>query len=159
MQLCTGAESADVEMLKSIKKGATVEDNTNFVRMCVAAGIKPKVFTQVGLPGETPESIEVLKNWLVQMAEEGLKDADVSITTPFEGTPLFDHPEQFAIHYDKDKLDYSTEAILWKGIPGQYKSHVWHDRLTPEQVVEGRQYVEDAFRKAAGLAPLVTDGG
>ena len=62
-------------------------------------------------------------------------------------------------HFDKDKLNYSEEAILWKGIPGQYKSHVWHDRLTPDDVIRGRQYVEDSFRKAAGLVPLVTDGG
>lgn len=155
-QLCTGAETANPAMLKAIRKGATLENNTDFVRLCVKYGIKPKVFTQVGLPGETPATVQELRNWLVQMASEGLADADVSITTPYEGTPLYDKPEDFNIHYDREELDYSEKMILYKGVPGQYKSYVWHDSLTREDIVEARQWVEDEFRSAAGLAPLQT---
>jgi anaerobic magnesium-protoporphyrin IX monomethyl ester cyclase len=155
VQICTGAEAADPEILKLIRKGATVEDNTNFVKFSVKHGIRPKVFTQVGLPGETPETIEALRTWLVSMAELGLDDADCSITTPYEGTPIFEAPEKHQIHYDKDLLDYSKDVVLYKGVPGEYKSHVWHDRLTPDDLVAARQMVEDDFRKAAGLKPLL----
>lgn len=155
VQMCTGAESADPKILKDIRKGATVEDNTAFVRLCVKYGIKPKVFTQVGLPGETPETIETLRAWLVQMASEGLDDADVSITTPYEGTPIFESPEKHNIKYNKEELDYSKDVVLYKGVPGEYKSFVWHDRLSQNDLVAARQHVEDAFRKAAGLKPLL----
>lgn len=154
-QLCTGAEAADPQILKDIRKGATLEDNTEFVRLCVKYGIKPKVFTQVGLPGETPETVQALRDWLVRMAGEGLTDADVSITTPYEGTPIFENPGGHKIHFDKGELDYSKDVVLYKGVPGEYRSWVWHDRLSQDDVVAARQWVEDEFRSAAGLAPIV----
>jgi anaerobic magnesium-protoporphyrin IX monomethyl ester cyclase len=155
VQLCTGAEAADAQILKDIRKGATVEHNSAFVRLCVKYGIRPKVFTQVGLPGETPQTIETLRSWLIQMAEEGLDDADVSITTPYEGTPIFERPEEHKIQYDKAALDFSTEVVLYKGVPGEYKSFVSHPNLSAQELVAARQYIEDEFRRAAGLAPLL----
>jgi radical SAM superfamily enzyme YgiQ (UPF0313 family) len=155
VQMCTGAEAADAKILRDIRKGATLEDNTAFVRLCVKHKIRPKVFTQVGLPGESPESIEALRNWLVLMAQEGLDDADVSITTPYEGTPIFESPEKHNIQFDKASLDFSKDVVLYKGTPGEYRSWVSHDRLTPEAIVTARQWVEDEFRRAAGLKPLL----
>jgi radical SAM superfamily enzyme YgiQ (UPF0313 family) len=155
VELCTGAEAADPKILRDIKKGASVEDNSRFVRLCVKYGIRPKVFTQVGLPGETPETIEALRAWLIAMAAEGLSDADVSITTPYEGTPIFDEPEKHNIGFDKEGLDFSKDVVLYKGVPGEYKAHVWHPGLTPEDLVRARQSIEDDFRKAAGLRPLL----
>jgi radical SAM superfamily enzyme YgiQ (UPF0313 family) len=150
--LCTGAETANPEMLKEIRKGATLENNSEFVRLCVQNRIKPKVFTQVGLPGETPDTIHALRDWLVSMASEGLADADVTITTPYEGTPLYDHPEQFDVKWEKP--DYSSEVVLYKTKPGNYVSHVWNDRLSKADLVQARAWVEDEFRSAAGLKPL-----
>lgn len=155
VQMCTGAESADPKILKDIKKGATLEDNTKFVELCVKFGIKPKVFTQVGLPGETHETIQKLRNWLVSMAQIGLSDADVSITTPYEGTPIFETPEKHDIFFNKGELDYSKDIVLYKGVPGEYKSFVWHKNLTSNDLVNARQWVEDEFRSAAGLKPLI----
>lgn len=155
VQLCTGAESADPKILKDIKKGATLEDNTLFVKLCVKHGIKPKVFTQVGLPGETHETIQRLRDWLVSMAQSGLSDADVSITTPYEGTPIYESPEKHDILFNKDELDYSKDVVLYKGVPGEYKSFVWHKNLTQDDLVKARQWVEDEFRKAANLKPLI----
>jgi p-methyltransferase len=155
VQLCTGAESANVKILKDIKKGATKDDNTAFVRLCVKNGIKPKVFTQVGLPGENRETIKELRDWLVAMANEGLNDADVSITTPYEGTPIYEEPEKHNIKFDKAKLDYANDVVLYKGVPGEYKSYVWNDDLSKDDIVNARQWVEDEFRSAAGLLPLL----
>ena len=155
VQLCTGAESADENILKKINKKTSVDDNTNFVKYCVKNSIKPKVFTQVGLPGETNESIKKLRNWLVSMVDEGLSDADVSITTPFEGTPIYENPDEYEIHFNKSSLDYSREAIGYKTSPNEYKSHVWHDSLSQSDIVSARQWIEDEFRSAAGLGRLV----
>lgn len=154
VQLCTGAESADPGILKAIKKGATLADNTAFVELCVRHRIAPKVFTQVGLPGETPKTIQALRDWLVAMVGRGLRDADVSITTPYEGTPIYDHPEQHAITFDKAQLDFSSKVVNYKGIPGEYSSFVSHPDLTPDDLVAARQWVEDEFRAAAGLPKL-----
>ncbi len=155
VQMCTGGESANAEILKAIKKGATLEDNRNFVRWCVKYGIHPKVFFQVGLPGETPETIEELRREIKHLVSLGLSDFDVSITTPYEGTPIYEHPEKHNIEFDKSKLDFSNDVVLYKGIPGEYKSYVSHARLSAEDLVTARQLIEDEGRKAAGLAPLI----
>ena len=155
VSICTGAESADPKILKDIRKGATLEDNTNFVKYAVKYGIAPKVFTQVGLPGETPETIEALRKWLIEMAGEGLADADCSVQTPYLGTPLWETPEKFDITFDKEELDYSKKVILYKSTPGEYTSFVSHKNLTREDLVAARQMVENDFRKAAGLKPLL----
>lgn len=151
--LCTGAESADPGILRTIRKGATLEDNTAFVRYCVANGIRPKVFTQVGLPGEDHDTISSLRNWLVAMAGEGLADADVTITTPYEGTPLYERPGDYP-DLKWEKPDYSKETVLYKTRPGEYVSHVATSALSRKDLVDGRDWVEREFRKAAGLAPL-----
>jgi radical SAM superfamily enzyme YgiQ (UPF0313 family) len=155
VQLCTGAESANDGILKTIGKGASKEDNTNFVKYCIKNGIKPKVFCQVGLPGETPDTIQELRDWLVEMAQVGLVDADVSITTPYEGAPIYETPEKYNIKFDKNELDYSSKLILYKGTPGEYKSYVHHDNITADELVLARQWVEDEFRSAANLKPLL----
>jgi radical SAM superfamily enzyme YgiQ (UPF0313 family) len=154
VQICTGAESADNNILKTVRKGVTVEDNSRFVRLAVKHGMKPKVFTQVGLPGETPETIEALRKWLINMASEGLVDADVTITTPYEGSPIFDHPGEYDVFFDACEITATVDAVLYKGIPGEYKSYVWHHQLSPDDIVAARQYIEDSFRQAAGLQVL-----
>jgi len=150
--LCTGAESANAKILKDVRKGATREDNTNFVEYCVRYGIEPKVFTQVGLPGETQDTVVELRNWLVdELAPRGLKDFDVTITTPTEGTPIYDAPEKFGITFDKEKVRLG----LYKTVPGEYVSHVSYPHISAGELVRARQWVEDEGRKAMGLAPLV----
>ncbi|MDP3766398.1 MAG: radical SAM protein, partial [Dehalococcoidia bacterium] len=157
--LCTGAESAHPEVLRLVGKGATVEDNTAFVRLCVRHGIKPKVFTMVGLPGESPESVEALARWLEQMAADGLSDADTTICTPTSGTPLFEQADKWLasglISFDKAELQSNDEAVNYKGIPGQYKSYVSTPTLSREEIVRSRDLVERRFRKAARLPALV----
>ena len=152
VELCTGAESANAKILKDIKKGATRENNTDFVRYCSKYGIRSKVFTQVGLPGETPDSVEELRNWIVnELAPLGLNDFDTSITNPYEGTPIYEEPEKHAITFDREKVRLG----LYKGVPGSYISNVSHPRLSADQLVVARQWVEDEGRKALGLKPLL----
>ena len=160
--LCTGAESAHPAVLKLVGKGATVEDNTAFVRLCVKHGIKPKVFTMVGLPAESPESVEALATWLEAMAADGLSDADTTICTPTSGTPLFEESEKWLktglISFDKAELVSNNESVNYKGAVGQYKSFVSTPTLSRAALVRARAMVERRFRKAAGLAPLGVSG-
>lgn len=152
VQLCTGAESANEKILRDIKKGATRQNNTDFVRLCTANGIQAKVFTQVGLPGETPESIQELRDWIVNdLAPLGLHEFDTSITNPYEGTPIYEEPEKHAITFDRERVRLG----LYKGTPGEYVANVSHPRVSAAELVVARQWVEDEGRRALGLKPLL----
>ena len=162
--LCTGAESAHPDVLRLVGKGATVADNTDFIRLCCEVGIKAKVCTQIGLPGETAETAETNRRWIMEMAERyGLSDFDVTITTPTSGTPLYENPEKFKdlISFNKAELESNTKACNYKGTPGQYHSYVetrgvhGEKGLTRAEIVAWRQYIEDSGRRAASLPALV----
>src|SRR5437016_12693063 len=52
-----GFESGDPQILKNIKKGATVEMAREFMKNCKKVGIKVHGDFIIGLPGETKETI------------------------------------------------------------------------------------------------------
>src|SRR5258708_6724052 len=53
-----GFESGEPQILKNIKKGATVEMGRAFMKNCRKVGIKVHGDFIIGLPGETKESIQ-----------------------------------------------------------------------------------------------------
>lgn len=154
VQLCTGAESADPAVKKAILKKSTVEDDSRFVRLCLENGIAPKVFTMVGLQGETRESAGRLKAWLLEMVGLGLRDFDVTVYTPYPGTRPFADPSQFGFRLRRP-LEYTRETIIYKGKPGEYRSLVdiydpatGKTLLTAEEIVALRDEVERDVRAA-----------
>ncbi|MDY6830908.1 MAG: radical SAM protein, partial [Thermodesulfobacteriota bacterium] len=52
-----GVETANPEILKTIKKGITLEQVEAAVKACADAGVLPHVSFILGLPGETPDTI------------------------------------------------------------------------------------------------------
>ena len=56
--LIVGFESGDPQILKNIKKGATIEMGRTFVQNCKKVGIHVHGDFIIGLPGETKETIE-----------------------------------------------------------------------------------------------------
>jgi radical SAM superfamily enzyme YgiQ (UPF0313 family) len=56
--LIVGFESGDPQILKNLKKGATVEMGRTFVQNCKKVGIHVHGDFIIGLPGETKETIE-----------------------------------------------------------------------------------------------------
>jgi radical SAM superfamily enzyme YgiQ (UPF0313 family) len=53
-----GIESGNPEMLKRIRKGITLEQAREATRLCKEAGITTHASFMVGLPGETPETLQ-----------------------------------------------------------------------------------------------------
>ena len=56
--LIVGFESGDPQILKNIKKGATVEQAREFTKNCKKVGIRIHGDFIIGLPGETRETIK-----------------------------------------------------------------------------------------------------
>ena len=68
--LLTGFESGDERILRNIKKNATRDDNTRCVEFAKKHGLKVKALMSIGHAGESPESIENTKDWLIQIEPE-----------------------------------------------------------------------------------------
>jgi hopanoid biosynthesis associated radical SAM protein HpnJ len=86
--LVVGFESGDPQILKNIKKGATVEMARTFAKNCRKVGIEIHGDFVIGLPGETKETIERT----IEFARElDTRTIQVSIAHAFPGTELYDY--------------------------------------------------------------------
>ena len=80
-----GFESGDAQILKNIKKGATVEMAREFMKNCKKVGIKVHGDFIIGLPGETKETI----NKTIDFAKElDCETIQVSLAHAMPGTEL-----------------------------------------------------------------------
>lgn len=80
-----GLESGSDESLKKMKKGTTVSDNINAVRLAQKVGIKVFGYYLIGLPWETKEDLDET----IKLAKKLNCDLnEIHIATPYSGTEL-----------------------------------------------------------------------
>ena len=158
-ELLIGFEAGHPRILENIQKRATVEDNTRAMAIAKTYGLKVKALMSIGHPGESLETIAALRRWLLEVQPS---DFDVTIITPYPGSPYYDH----AVRTDGgdwvytaksgDRLfmadvDFSENPQFYKGAPGDYKSYVWTEHLTRERIVIERDWVEQSVRHELGI--------
>src|SRR5262252_5072810 len=85
--LIVGFESGDPQILKNIKKGATVEQARDFAKNCKKVGIRIHGDFIIGLPGETRETIQRTIDFAKEIDPETIQ---VSIAHAYPGTELYD---------------------------------------------------------------------
>jgi anaerobic magnesium-protoporphyrin IX monomethyl ester cyclase len=165
--LLTGFESGDERILTNIEKNADVAANTRCIQYAKNAGLKVKALMSIGHAGESKESIENTKKWLLETKPE---DFDCTIITTYPGSPYFDDAVQeddYYVYtqprtgdrlYQKD-LNYLEEPDYYKGDPeGGYKAYVWTDNITSEELVMERDKLEKEVREELNI-PFNPAGG
>ncbi len=152
--LLIGFESGNDRILKNIRKNATKDDNTRAMETADKYGLKIKALMSIGHSGESAETVEDTKNWLLEVKPY---DFDVTVISPYPGSPYFDRAKKennqwvFTDPKNQDKLymdeiDYAEKANYYKGIPGSYVSYVWTDYLSREDLCTLRDEAEATVR-------------
>jgi len=156
--LLCGFEAANSRILTNINKRASLDDNNRCVDIAKRYGLKVKALMSCGHPGETEESINDIRNWLIS---KEVDDFDCTVITTYPGTPYYDfavpHASQPGVWtYTQPKtgdrlhaydLDYTVSANYYKGDPdGGYQAFVFTDYLSAAQIVELRDHVERDVR-------------
>jgi len=136
-----GIESASPAILKTIKKGITLEQIRNAVRMCRRTGIRAYASFILGLPGETSQTIKETLNFAADLQQEGLAYG-FHILAPFPGTEVREQADQLGIRiltdewskYDANRAVVETasvshrelEAVVvdWENQFNQYLAHI-----------------------------------
>jgi hopanoid biosynthesis associated radical SAM protein HpnJ len=85
--LLVGYESGDQQILHNIKKGMRVEVAEQFTKDCHELGIAIHGTFILGLPGETPETIQKTVKWAAKINPHTIQ---VSLAAPYPGTFLYD---------------------------------------------------------------------
>jgi anaerobic magnesium-protoporphyrin IX monomethyl ester cyclase len=159
--LLTGFESGDERILKNIKKMATRADNTRAVEIAKRNKLKVKALMSIGHAGESRQSIENTKKWLLETKPE---EFDCTVITTYPGSPYFDDAIKqndgtyiYTSDVTGDKLyqspiDYLSELDYYKGNPeGGYTSYVWSDYLSPVEIVSARDDLEKEVREKLNI--------
>jgi radical SAM superfamily enzyme YgiQ (UPF0313 family) len=108
-----GIESANPEILKTIKKGITLDQVEAAVGMCQRAGITPFASFILGLPGETPATIKETMDFGERLKHEGLAFG-FHLLAPFPGTEIREKCDQYGIQILTDDWSryHANRAIV-----------------------------------------------
>src|SRR5271168_4060207 len=124
--LIVGFESGDPQILKNIKKGATVERARDFVKDCHDLGLIIHADFILGLPGETRESIQNTIKFAKRLDVETIQ---VSIAHAYPGTEFYDYAKVNGFITNERMEDgggHQMAHIEYPGLPTDYVMEMVH---------------------------------
>ena len=127
-----GVESGSEQILNAIHKRITPAQVERAVALAKQAGLRVKTSWIVGLPGPMSEQLKSID----LMEKTQPNHIDVFWLTLYPGTPFWDAPEKYGIHFDPRDVPTTAHAKL--SSPSYY-----YDYLTKAEVLEvARQMTE-----------------
>ena len=114
--MIVGYESGDQQILKNIKKGATIDMARRYTRDAHALGLTIHGDFIVGLPGETRESIRKTIDFAKEMNTETIQ---VSIAHPYPGTEFYDYVKKnnlITLDSMTDETGHQLPNIIYPGL-------------------------------------------
>src|SRR5215469_8695233 len=126
--LIVGYESGDPQILKNIKKGATVERARDFTRDCKKLGLVVHGDFILGLPGETKETIRKTIDFAKELDVETIQ---VSLAHAYPGTELYDFAKANGFLVGEgsqmvDEMGHQVAMIEYPGISRDYILEMVH---------------------------------
>jgi hopanoid biosynthesis associated radical SAM protein HpnJ len=126
--LIVGYESGDPQILKNIKKGATVERARDFTRDCKKLGLTIHGDFILGLPGETKESIRRTIDFAKELDCETIQ---VSLAHAYPGTELYDYAKANGFILNEgsqmvDDMGHQVAMIEYPNISRDYIMEMVH---------------------------------
>ncbi|MBZ5629938.1 MAG: hopanoid biosynthesis associated radical SAM protein HpnJ [Acidobacteriia bacterium] len=136
--LIVGYESGDQQILKNIKKGATLERARQFTKDCHKLGLVIHGDFIMGLPGESRETIRRTIDFAKELDVETIQ---VSVAHAYPGTELYDFAMRNGFMANKEMVDAG----------GHQLAHIEYPGLPAEEIIEAvhRFYDEYYFRPKA----------
>jgi hopanoid biosynthesis associated radical SAM protein HpnJ len=114
--MIVGYESGEQQILKNIKKGATIDMAVRFTENAKKLGLAIHGDFIIGLPGETRESIRKTIDFAKRLDTETIQ---VSVAHPYPGTEFYDYVKQnglIAIESLTDDSGHQLPNIIYPGL-------------------------------------------
>jgi anaerobic magnesium-protoporphyrin IX monomethyl ester cyclase len=158
--ILVGFESGSPRILENIQKQATREQNSECMAIARRHGLKVKALMSIGHAGESAETIEQTREWLLT---ERPDDFDATVITVYPGCPYFDDAVEsepgiwtYTALKSGDRLhsyhvDFNHEEAYYKGCLEEYHSFVYTDYLSADQIVQHRDRLERDVRAELGI--------
>ncbi len=129
--LIVGYESGDQQILKNIKKGATVEGAKRFTNQAHKLGLTIHADFIIGLPGETRDTIRNTIDFAKNLDCETIQ---VSIAHAYPGTEFYDFAKQNALINVQmsDEQGHQLPNVIYPGILDEAEMMEWVERFYGE---------------------------
>ncbi len=114
--MIVGYESGDPQILKNIKKGATIDMALRFTENCKKLSLLVHGDFIVGLPGESRES---LRNTIEFAKRLDVQTVQVSIAHPYPGTEFYEYAKKnnlITIDSMTDEVGHQLPNIVYPGL-------------------------------------------
>jgi len=142
-ELGCGVETGSPTIKKNINKGTTIEQDFKARELCRKYDIKFKCFIVVGLPGENYQTFNQTREWIRKAQPDNF---DYTILVPYPGSPIWNHPENYDIQFDKEEIIKSHfDDTFYKGKNLTGISFVSTSALSREEIVRLRMELEKEF--------------
>ena len=122
-----GYESGNDDILTRIKKGVTMDEMRRFTKNCHRAGVVIHGTFILGLPVETPQTIQ---NTIDFAKDLDVFSLQVSLAAPYPGTELYEMARQNSWFVKKDKTDLVESDGLQQSTleyPGLSKDKIFEE--------------------------------
>jgi radical SAM superfamily enzyme YgiQ (UPF0313 family) len=108
-----GVETGNPEILKTIRKGITLEQVVEALRLCREVGMETLFSFILGLPGETPETLKQTVDFTETLKNLG-GSSGFHLLAPFPGTEVRDKKEAFGLRILTDDWSqyHANRAIV-----------------------------------------------
>jgi anaerobic magnesium-protoporphyrin IX monomethyl ester cyclase len=106
-----GVESGSQQMLNTMRKGTTVEQNARAIKWAKEAGISVAISLVIGYPGETPQMLQQTIDFIHKSKPDYVYMCEA---VPYPGTQLAESVKELGLELSEDWNQYREETQVFK---------------------------------------------
>ena len=107
-ELQFGVEHASESVLRNMTKRTTPADNEYAIKQAQDCGMAAHAFLIIGFPGETLESIDEMREWVLRVRPDSVA---VHMFQPLPGSEVWSNPSKFGVKIREANLNFSN---MWE---------------------------------------------
>ncbi|MCJ7794130.1 B12-binding domain-containing radical SAM protein [Candidatus Bathyarchaeota archaeon] len=106
-----GVESGSQQMLNTMRKGTTVEQNARAIKWAKESGILVAISLVIGYPGETPEMLQQTIDFIHKTKPDYVYMCEA---VPYPGTELYSYVKELGLEMTEDWNKYHEQMQVFK---------------------------------------------
>ena len=126
-----GVESGSQQMLNTMRKGTTVEQNATAIKLAKESDILVAISLVIGYPGETPEMLQQTIDFIHETKPDYVYMCEA---VPYPGTQLYDYIKELGLELSENWNQYHEQTQVFK-----------NTLLPPEKLEETKKALYDSF--------------
>jgi len=106
-----GVESGSQQMLNTMRKGTTVEQNANAIKLAKESDVLVAISLVIGYPGETPEMLQQTIDFIHETKPDYVYMCEA---VPYPGTRLYDYVKELGLELSENWNQYHEQTQVFK---------------------------------------------